>query len=281
MRTGLVELAGMRVVATNLTLQLQSCQAKLSKMTMLLPVLFDAKCAIEDIIPNLQGCIRAQKQQKFNKLTGGQQFVFLSNNSIGLTWDVAIDNLNEIEFSNSGTLFPLNAEQLKLFSVIKDRCHRDEMACIPDWIVCQIYDIDYSVKERVKETIYELIDHFPPFGIENRHYVVIDYCEMVFHPNMVHEMMSLDKPVESDTDSIAQSYPVERNKGIMFYRKPGPVPLQTKFPQLLTVMLDFIKLHGFAAHMRRHTGTSTSCGVSLNEIREHVLNNVEGLTTIS
>ena len=101
--------------------------------------------------------------------------------------------------------------------------------------------------------------------------MLMDYCKMVFQPNMVHEMMSLDKSLESDTDPDAESYPAERNEGIMFYRRPAPVPLQTKFPQLLTVMLDFIKLHGFAAHMRRHTGTSTSCGVSLNDIREHVL----------
>ncbi|XP_065905841.1 uncharacterized protein [Dysidea avara] len=282
LKTGLVELAGMRVVATNLTLQLQSCQAKLSKMTMLLPVFFDAKHAIEDIIPNLQSCIRAQKQRKFNKMTGGKQFVFLSNNSIGLTWDVAIANLDELEFSNKGALFPLNAEQLKLFPVIKDRCHKDGIACIPDWIVCQVYDIDYSGKERVREIIYQLIDHFPLVGVEKGHYVLIDYCEMIFHPSMVHEMMSLDKPDESDTDSNDQSYPIaERNEGIMFYRQPGPIPLQTKFPQLLTVMLDFIKLHGFAAHMRRRSATSTTCGVGLNDIREHVLKNVEGLTKIS
>ena len=127
------------------------------------------------------------------------------------------------------------------------------------------------MKERVKETVYQLINHFLLVGIEKRHYVLIDYCEMIFHPSMVHEMMSLDKPVESDLDSNAQSHSVERNEGIMFYKQPGPVPLQTKFPQLLTVMLDFIKLHGFTAHMRRCTGTSTSCGVSLNDIREHVL----------
>ena len=147
-------------MATNLALQLQSSQAKLSKMTLLLPVLFDAKHAIEDIIPDLQLCIRAQKQQKFNKLTGDQQFVFLSDNSIGLNWDVAIDNFNEIEFSNLGNLFPLNAMQLKLFPIIKDRCHKDGMACIPDWTVCQVYNTDYSAKEKVKETIYQLIDHF-------------------------------------------------------------------------------------------------------------------------
>ena len=197
LKTGLIELTKMRVVATNLTLQLQSCQAKLSKMVLLYSAFFDAKCAIEDIIPNLQGCIRAQKQRKFNKLTGGQQFVF------ALTWDVAIDNVNERELSNSATLFPLNAGQLQLFPAIKDRCHKDGMACIPNWIVCQVYDINYSMKERVKETIYRLIDHLPLVGIEKRHYVLIDYCEMIFHPSMVHEMMSLDKPVESDLDSNA------------------------------------------------------------------------------
>lgn len=112
--------------------------------------------------------------------------------------------------------------------------------------------------------------------------MLIDYFEMVFHPGMVSEMMSLDKPDEPDAHFAAQSFPVERNhEGIMFYKQPGPLPLQTKLPQLLTVMLDFIKLHGFASHVRRRSGTSTSCGVSLNDIREHVLKNVEGLTKIS
>ena len=54
---------------------------------------------------------------------------------------------------------------------------------------------------------------------------------------------------------------------IMFYTQTGPVPLQKKFPQLLTVMLDFIKLHGFATHVRRWTGTSSTCGVRLEDIR--------------
>jgi len=39
LKAGLVELAGMRVVATNLALQLQSCQAKVSKMTAITCVL--------------------------------------------------------------------------------------------------------------------------------------------------------------------------------------------------------------------------------------------------
>jgi len=31
----------------------------------------------------------------------------------------------------------------------------------------------------------------------------------------------------------------------------------------------------------RHSPTSTTCGVGVNDIREHVLKNVEGLTKIS
>jgi len=53
---------------------------------------------------------------------------------------------------------------------------------------------------------------------------------------------------------------------VFFYEQTGPIPLQKKFPQLLTVMLDFIKHHGFAAHVRRRSGTSSTCGVRLEDI---------------
>ena len=111
--------------------------------------------------------------------------------------------------------------------------------------------------------------------------MIVDYCETVFHPRMVSKMMSFDKPEEPDADSAARSFLEERNhEGIMFYKQPGPILLQTKFPHLLTVLLDFTKLHGFAAHERRCSGTSTSCGANLNDIHEYILKNV-GLTKIS
>ena len=72
--------------------------------------------------------------------------------------------------------------------------------------------------------------------------------------------------------------PVEGN---CFYKKTGPVPLQEKYPELLTVIMDFVKMNDFAAHARRRTGTATTCGVRLADIRQHVLDNVEGLTEIS
>ena len=72
----------------------------------------------------------------------------------------------------------------------------------------------------------------------------------------------LDKRDDSDESSQEGSSTIQSDtEGIMFYRQTGPVPLQKRLPQLLTEMLDFIKLHGFAAHVRRRwTGTSSTCG---------------------
>ena len=75
--------------------------------------------------------------------------MFLSNNSIGLNWDMAIDNLHEIEVSNSGNLFPLNAMQLKLFPAIKDRCHKDGMAYILTGLFAKFVTLIIQQKRRL------------------------------------------------------------------------------------------------------------------------------------
>jgi len=60
--------------------------------------------------------------------------------------------------------------------------------------------------------------------------------------------------LDENDDSDKGSNTIHSNKeGVMFYRQTGPVPLQKRFPQLLTEMLDLIKLHSFAAHVRRRS----------------------------
>jgi len=64
-----------------------------------------------------------------------------------------------------------------------------------EWLVfltglfAKFITFDYSAEE-VKETIYQLIDHFPLFCVKRGHYVLVDYCEMIFLPRMVNEIMS-------------------------------------------------------------------------------------------
>lgn len=46
-------------------------------------------------------------------------------------------------------------------------------------------------------------------------------------------------------------------------------------------MVDFCKLHGFAAHARRRNGTVSACGVRIEDIRQHLWKTVDGLQSIS
>lgn len=183
---------------------------------------------------------------------------------------------------DNNSFSPLNVQQLALFPSIKDKCHWNGLCCIPDYVICQEYDLDKDMKDTMRQVIQQLEQHFPVVCVKSgQRYVLIDYTEMVFRPGLVHQVMVLDK--KDDTEQTSEEEPeiAESDQSIMFYKQTGPIPLQKKFPQLLTVMLDFIKLHGFAAHVRRRSGTSSTCGVRLEDMRQHVLKNVEGLTKIS
>lgn len=87
----------MKIVSSNLTAQLKSCQEKLNKISSLLPIFFDTKQILEAIVPLLQGRIRAQRQRVSNGLTGSNEYVFSASNSVGLTWDAVIDKIFEAE----------------------------------------------------------------------------------------------------------------------------------------------------------------------------------------
>ena len=49
------------------------------------------------------------------------------------------------------------------------------------------------------------------------------------------------------------------------------------FPDVVDITAEFVKQHGFAAHRRRRTETGYSSGVSIRDLRTHLLGNVKGL----
>ena len=54
-------------------------------------------------------------------------------------------------------------------------------------------------------------------------------------------------------------------------QKPGRIPLHQAFPEIVTTVTDFIQTHGFSAQSRRRTMTVNSMGVTLSDIRSHLL----------
>ena len=109
----------------------------------------------------------------------------------------------------------------------------------------------------------------------------MDYTELVFRPGLVHDMLTLDAEAKHSSEEDTPVPPCGPSEGSFFYKSRGPTPLQTKYSRMLEEIVSFVQLHGFAAHERRRTGTATSCGVRLEDVRQHLLNNVEGLDKIS
>ena len=59
--------------------------------------------------------------------------------------------------------------------------------------------------------------------------------------------------------------------------KGSPPSLVSKFPTIPTVATEFMKTNGFKAQEKRRNETFESCGVTVKQVREHLLDNVPGL----
>ena len=60
-------------------------------------------------------------------------------------------------------------------------------------------------------------------------------------------------------------------------RYAGQPSLVSKFPTIVEEASSFIKQHGFSAHHRRWTETSNSSGVTIVDVRKHLLETIPGL----
>ena len=60
-------------------------------------------------------------------------------------------------------------------------------------------------------------------------------------------------------------------------KQKGQPSLVKKFPEIIKTATNFIKQHGFSVQCRRRTETGYYSGVSISEIRTHLMKNVPGL----
>ena len=68
----------------------------------------------------------------------------------------------------------------------------------------------------------------------------------------------------------------DANQGVGNKHRRQP-SIASKFPTLVDSAADFVLQHSFAAQIRSRTNTGSSTGVSIAEIRQHLLDKVPGL----
>ena len=107
--------------------------------------------------------------------------------------------------------------------------------------------------------------------------VVINLHEAVLDEHLLDDLINVDK--QDNTTAVRDNIvlapaPVEAAA----QHKPGPAkghggrtPIHIHYPNLVDTMATFIGLHGFSAQERRRTDTANTCGVSLEQIRSHLL----------
>ena len=79
------------------------------------------------------------------------------------------------------------------------------------------------------------------------------------------EPENLEEP-ESDSNSSITDL-----RGNVHYHQRGQPSIVSTFPDIVDIAAEFVKQHGFSAQFRRRTETGYSCGVTIPEIRDHLL----------
>lgn len=149
--------------------------------------------------------------------------------------------------------------------------------------------LNHKVQFKVlKDIAFEIANNLPVMlFVKGHEFIVVDFHDFVYQSNSLSMMFEFDIPeaeepassepevevaeVQIDQDT-ANSYPATSQKK----KRAGRNRIADKFPTVVEVALKFIQEHSFSAHVKRRQDTA-SCGVSLGQIRHHLLDSIPGL----
>ena len=126
----------------------------------------------------------------------------------------------------------------------------------------------------------QLVESFPVLIVSREDCVVLINCrELIMNDDGFERLLLLDqtppssrKGVSSDKASPSPS----TASGGSNLSPTGRPSLVSKFPTIVSSAVSFIKANGYSAHERRREQVG-KVGISLHEIREHLLSTVPGL----
>ena len=167
-------------------------------------------------------------------------------------------------------------------------------ACTVEQLVSNIgepvHEVSHLIVCGTKAIVQQVMAWFPVLSLHHLSsrttvLVNVDEFHLTVEGNMFADIIELftdDRSVSQaeeaapNTKVITASEPLEAVKSQLAI-KPGPKARHIEFPELVEAALDFIKLHGYAAQQKHRDSSSTSMGVTLKQIRQHLLDVVPGL----
>ena len=186
-------------------------------------------------------------------------------NNTKLTWDRVFNEIIDMKNSNAGGKL-LSPDDLEKVAII---CSSN--------LITSLKEIDVPYE---RPQIEEIIAFMPILYFANKNNgVFINLHEFIYMHGSLEYLLSPDTNANnnnlSDTNSKTFETLTDNNEGAKL--AGGQTSLVPKFPELLDVTANFIKQHGFSANYRRRSETTYSSGVTIKQVRDHLLENVPGL----
>lgn len=128
------------------------------------------------------------------------------------------------------------------------------------------------------DVMHQLVESFPLLAVSKGHHVVLINChELIMTDDGFDKLLLLDKPTPTPRRRVETSPSPTASETS---NKVGRPSLVSQFPEIVRAATSFVKANGYRAHERRRK-QSGKVGVSLREIRDHLVSTVPGLNTIS
>ena len=196
----------------------------------------------------------------------------ICRNDCSLTWSVALDILIEIENGNSfgdkrdHWKHLTVSELITVANLLKDSSAVSESELL--------FYIPPRLVKVVDSVLGQLCTHLPVFVMrkEKQRYV-INMFQLGFDCDELNSIFDIKQEKESLPEPMEQDE-LWKGKG----RGGGRKSVLSKFPNIPDVATEFIKASGFKAQDRRRETTIKSCGVSVNDVRDHLLKVIPGLS---
>ena len=225
----------------------------------------------KELLYSLRRRVRQIMETKKYLPTKNELVKLVCRNDCTLTWGAALDLLTEFENGNSfvhkrnATKFLTVAELISISNLLKDSSAVSENELL--------FYLPSRLQKEVDSIIEQLCTHLPILILHKatQRYVInmfqIDFdCDEL---NSIFETESSNKTIPEAGANGENS----KGKG----RCGGRKSILNKFPTIPDAATEFIKANGFKAQERRRETTITSCGVSVQDIRDHLLEVIPGL----
>ena len=283
---------------------MRSLNNKLEKVTHLSSVLPGLKTAIRPVLRRVQVRNAQMMQRGVSRKT--KDIVFYCENCPEFSWDAAIEELKTAVEDRTFIDEPLSASQLlgcaemmaftnalplaSLLAPIMEENDTDSSDDSSDDENMESQSTappgaDLQYKRFKHRAIVQLARYLPVvvvFQRSTRRTVVVNMAafSLLASGDTFVDLLLLCEPSQSPGASARREEPDSVYHHLP-RAQPGRKTIHSQFPEIVTVVTDFIQSHGFSAQSRRRNSTGNSMGVSLADIQAHILTKVPSLKSIS